>query len=123
MARQALNDLRSGDVLYGAGQYENAAFLCQQAAEKSAKAFLAWHDVRFPKTHSLEELRKLIEPMDAEMAQVVDRARGLTDYAWEFRYPGSSLIASEALVRDALVLARSVYDAVLSRLPIDARPS
>jgi len=33
-----------------------AAFHAQQAAEKSLKAFLYWHEVPFRKTHELEEL-------------------------------------------------------------------
>jgi len=31
-------------------------FHSRQAAEKAMKAFLAWHDVPFRKTHNLEEL-------------------------------------------------------------------
>jgi len=34
----------------------DAVFHAQQAAEKSLKGFLAWHDVPFRKTHDLAEI-------------------------------------------------------------------
>ena len=37
-----------------------AAFHCQQAAEKALKAFLAWRDVPFRKTHDLEVIGALV---------------------------------------------------------------
>jgi HEPN domain-containing protein len=40
---------------------------CQQACEKALKALLAWHDVPFRKTHSLEEVG---EPKEREPASV-----------------------------------------------------
>ena len=33
-----------------------AVFHCQQAVEKSFKGLLAWHDVRFRKSHNLIEI-------------------------------------------------------------------
>jgi hypothetical protein len=35
---------------------EDVVFHSQQAVEKDLKAFLAWHDQPFRKTHSLEEI-------------------------------------------------------------------
>jgi HEPN domain-containing protein len=34
----------------------DATFHCQQAVEKTIKAFLTWHDRAFRKTHDLVEL-------------------------------------------------------------------
>lgn len=36
--------------------FEDILFHCQQAAEKSLKAFLVWHGRPFRRAHSLEEL-------------------------------------------------------------------
>ena len=47
-------DIASARVLADAGHPSNALFFCQQAAEKSLKAFLTWHDRPFAKTHDLE---------------------------------------------------------------------
>jgi HEPN domain-containing protein len=60
----------------------------QQAAEKAMKAFLAWHDVPFRKTHNLEELGQQCVALDATLSTVADLAAPLTEYAWKFRYPG-----------------------------------
>ena len=51
---------------------EDALFHCQQAVEKALKGFLAWHDVSFRKTHSLEELGASCEQMDPTLKAVVD---------------------------------------------------
>ncbi len=46
----------------------------------------------------------------------------LTGYAWRFRYPGEPEEPPVAEAREALALAREVYEAVISRLPQDVRP-
>ena len=50
------------------------------------------------------------------------RAEGLTPYAWIFRYPGESEEPSRDEAEQALAIAREAYEAVLSRLPSEARP-
>lgn len=56
--------------------------------EKTLKAFLAWHDRPFRKTHSLEELGAACEVIDTSLRSVIDPAVPLTEFAWAFRYPG-----------------------------------
>ena len=55
---KAAEDLASAHVLIGSGHLPGALFFCQQAAEKSLKAFLTWHQRTFRRTHDLEELGK-----------------------------------------------------------------
>ena len=69
---------------------DDALFHCQQAIEKALKAFLAWHDVPFRKTHNLTELGEVCVKIDASLQEVAERAGPLTKYAWKFRYPGES---------------------------------
>ncbi|MBN2050303.1 MAG: HEPN domain-containing protein [Spirochaetales bacterium] len=38
------------------GPLEIICFHCQQAAEKALKAYLAYNEIRPPKTHDLDEL-------------------------------------------------------------------
>jgi HEPN domain-containing protein len=45
-----------------------AAFHCQQAVEKTLKAFLVWRSVRFERVHSLVYLIDLCEAQDAAFA-------------------------------------------------------
>ena len=60
----------------------------QQAGEEAMKAFLAWHDKPFRKTHNLEELGRQCVALDATLRAIADQAAPLTEYAWKFRYPG-----------------------------------
>ena len=50
------------------------------------------------------------------------RAERLTPFAWIFRYPGDVEEPPVEEVAEALALAREVYDAVLARVPAEARP-
>ena len=101
-----------GDVLFHA----------QQAAEKSLKAFLAWHDVPFRKTHNLEALGQRCVEIDASLRVVADRASPLSEYAWKFRYPGEVDEPERAEAEAALAAAQSIYEAILTRLPAQTQP-
>jgi HEPN domain-containing protein len=59
----------------------DAAFLCQQAAEKVLKAFLAWHDVPFRRTHDLTELGETCVKIDGSLQEPARSAGPLTEYA------------------------------------------
>jgi HEPN domain-containing protein len=91
-----------------AGLWADVVFHAQQAAEKSLKAFLAWRDVPFRKTHNIEELGRACLPLDATLRSIVDRAVPLTEYAWKFRYPGEPEEPSLKEAQDALEAARAV---------------
>ncbi|RJP72033.1 MAG: HEPN domain-containing protein [Candidatus Abyssobacteria bacterium SURF_17] len=99
-----------------------AVFHCQQAAEKSLKAFLFWNDVPFRKTHDIEELGHICLSLDGSLTSILERAIDLTPFAWRFRYPGDIFLPSLTDAQDALLRAREVYDAIVDRLPNDVRP-
>lgn len=124
---KAANDLRAAAHEFSAVPplLGDIVFHCQQAAEKAMKGFLTWHNRPFRKTHSLEEIGEQCLEIDATLKAIVDRAVPLTEYAWKFRYPGvpdepEEPSMSEA--QDALACARTVYEALLSRLPAEVRP-
>lgn len=121
---KARQDLEAATVLLAASPalLGAAAFHCQQATEKSFKAFLAWHDQPFRKTHSLEELGRQVAVLDAALEPVVDRTVALTEYAWKFRYPGEPAEPTREEADAALRLAREVYHGILGRLPAEAQP-
>ena len=95
-------------------------FHTQQAAEKAMKAFLAWHDVPFRKTHNIEELGQQCAALDITLQEVVEKAAPLTEYAWKFRYPGEADDPNSAEAERALAAARTAYEAILLRLPAGA---
>lgn len=64
-----------------------SAFNCQQGVEKAIKGFLVFHGVRPPKTHSIKELAKFVEPIDAKLVKKLTKAEILTKYAVVYRYP------------------------------------
>lgn len=121
---KASKDLRAADHLLHAEPplLGEATFHGQQAAEKALKAFLAWHDEPFRKTHNLEELGQQALAMDATLQPVVEHAGELTEYAWKYRYPGEIEEPSSEEAEAALALARQVFEAVLARLPQELRP-
>lgn len=82
-------DLRAGEhgLIAESPFVSDAVFHAQQAAEKAMKAFLAWHDVPFRKTHDLTEIGRQCIGIDTSLDDVCRRAEGLTVFAWLFRYP------------------------------------
>jgi len=86
------------------------------------KAFLAWHDVPFRKTHNLEELGRQCVTLDTTLGAVADQAAPLTEYAWKFRYPGEADEPTCEEAEQALAAAREVYEAVRTRVSAGALP-
>lgn len=97
-------------------------FHCQQAAEKTLKAFLTWHDEPFEKTHSLVALVGKGLSFDQDLQQLREASVTLTPYAVSFRYPGElpELTLQEA--ERACTLAEEVWDIILARLPSGTHP-
>ncbi len=117
---KALYDLRSAERLLAGPDplCGPAGFHCQQAAEKTLKAYLTWRDEPFEKIHSLVAQCLVF---DSAFAELRVAATTLTPYAVDTRYPGDLLELTEAEAREALALARQVWDFVLQRLPPETR--
>ncbi|HHB90828.1 MAG TPA: HEPN domain-containing protein [Anaerolineae bacterium] len=94
-----------------------AGFHAQQAAEKALKAYLTWQEQPFGKTHSLVALVGQCMHFEQEFATLRQAATTLTPYAVASRYPGDLPELSEEEAREAVALARQVWDFVLSRFP------
>ncbi len=117
-------DLRSAEIVLAAQPpvLEDALFHCQQAVEKALKAFLAWHDRPFRKTHDLRDLREKCCDIDHTLAGSLAPVTALTDYAWMFRYPGAAIRPTAEEAEAALGTARDVVTAILTRLPAEVQP-
>jgi HEPN domain-containing protein len=120
----AQKDLRRADVLKETipPDLEGVLFFCQQAAEKAWKAFLTWHDVVFRKTHNLDEIGGQCAAIDSSLTETAANAHWLTSFASRFRYPGAEYVPDAEEVDRAIATARAVFNAVLERIPADARP-
>jgi HEPN domain-containing protein len=122
--QRAATDLRAAalDLAAEPPVLDDLVFHCQQAVEKSMKSLLTWHDEPFGKTHNLETLGEACLRLDASLRPLVDRAVPLTEYAWKYRYPGEHEDVTRDEAERALLIAREAYEAVLARVPEDARP-
>ena len=121
---KAANDLRGARIDLEANPplIEDALFHCQQAAEKTMKGFLTTHDTPFKKTHDLDELGRACIQLDGTLRNAVQPTLPLTVFAWEFRYPGDTVVPPMAEARQALTLAEELHTAILQRLPPLCRP-
>ena len=120
--QRAAEDLAAAALLTAPATLRSALFHCQQAAEKSLKAFLTWHQTPFPKTHDLTLLSGFCLELDASLDTVMAPSLALTRFAVATRYPGEIEEPSTEEVRQWLSVARSIFDAICSRLPQETRP-
>ena len=97
--------------------YWAAAFHCQQAAERSLKAFLAYNEYHVEKTHDIEFLVKLCLKFLPEMEQFIEVSAVLSEYAVETRYPMSRFEITRVKAKEAMEIARSIYEFVLKSIP------
>jgi HEPN domain-containing protein len=99
-----------------------AVYHCQQAAEKTVKGFLVFHDQPFEKTHDVEVLVSLAQRYDARFSTWIEAAVRRTPYSTEFRYPSGLLEPALDEFEQALEAADGLYAFTLSLLPFKVRP-
>ena len=123
---RASHNLRSARLLAAADDppLDTAIYHCQQAAEKSIKAWLQGQDIPFRKTHDAADLVKQACGSNPEFAQFEMAASVVTPYASAYRYPGgaSEPMPTQEEFNEALSHAQDIPDFVQSRLPTEARP-
>ena len=123
---RASHDLRSSRALASLDDplLDTAIYHCQQAAEKSIKAWLQSNDDPFPKTHDIEDLVERAAGLNPDFRKFGKAASVLTPYVSAFRYPGGfeEPMPTREEFDEALQYAQDIYDFVLGQLPADARP-
>jgi HEPN domain-containing protein len=123
---RAHHDLRAACILAADenGPLDVAIYHCQQAGEKAVKAYLQWRDEPFAKTHNLRALTIQAATLHKGFAALEQPAEVLTPYVSAFRYPGGSddPMPSRQEFDQALQHAQTIYDFVLTLLPVEARP-
>jgi len=116
--RLAELDLKSAEHLLNMKPIpiELICYLCQQSAEKNLKGYLVFHDINPPKTHDLNELRKLCFNISKIFKNIADHCSDLTAYATQPRYP-MNISLEEKDVKKALSTAKSIRTFVLENEP------
>jgi HEPN domain-containing protein len=101
---KAKNDMLSARILVSNNcpVTDTACFHCQQAVEKSLKAFLVYSRVSFEKVHSLTYLLDICEKTDPGFVTIREKTEALAPYAVEVRYPGNFLEISVTEAIDSL---------------------
>jgi HEPN domain-containing protein len=107
-----------------AAYLDTAIYHCQQAAEKTLKAFLVYRDVVFEKVHNLSVLLEYCADIDPAFRDLADAAADLTPYATAFRYPDEFFESEpdKEQFDQALKQAEQILQFVLQRLPKDTLP-
>lgn len=96
---KAEGDWSSAGILFRSRKhpnYDGACFHTQQCAEKYLKARLEEASITFGKTHDLEKLLSLALTVEPGWNVLSQDLIFLTDFAVEYRYPGSSATKAEA---------------------------
>ncbi len=116
--QQAQDDLSAARDSNRTGHNEWACFQAQQAAEKALKAFLMLHGKRQFLAHSIQELLRESQEIDATLKDV-SKARRLDEYYIATRYPNGlpgSIRPHEFYddeeAKECLQLAQSVLNAI-----------
>lgn len=94
-----------------------AAFHCQQAAEKSLKAFLAYNEYHVEKTHDIEFLVKLCKKFSPQIEQFIESGAALSKYAIDPRYPSPKFEITKIKAEKAIETARGIFEFVIDKLP------
>lgn len=91
-------------------------FHCQQAVEKTLKAYLVYLDIPFKKTHSLTYLLDLISDNEDIGDKLYSYAEILEGYAVEIRYPDGSCEPTEGEAREAYKIAEEIKQIFIEKL-------
>jgi HEPN domain-containing protein len=99
----------------GAEYYTSSiCFHAQQASEKFLKAFLAYYDVDFPRTHDLDFLLIECQKINNEAFQI--DFKSLTDFGVSVRYPDDFYIPDEKEAleyRDTAILVKEIVESLI----------
>ena len=93
-----------------------AAFHSRQAAEKLVKRFPVRHQVEFDRTHDIADLVEDMRSVSTDLAENLQPAIYLTQWAVARRYPGGPEPADEQAVAELIATAQSVTEIVREAL-------
>lgn len=117
--KKAENDLKTAEhtMTMENPPCDTVCFHGQQCAEKYLKGFLAFHQIDFPKTHSIENLILLCKEVVLSIESELEDVDILSSYGVEVRYPDEIYydIPKED-AEEAIALAKKVKAVVLKLL-------
>ena len=115
---KAEHDLLSSKKLFAGNDpiLDTAVYHTQQCAEKSLKAYLAFHGKPTIKTHDLNELVNQCADINPNFNVLHDLVYELNPYSTIFRYPGDLLMPEYADVESAIEFAEKIMKFVIEMI-------
>ena len=114
----AESDLKAARILscHHPMQLEIICYHCQQATEKSLKAFLLFHECEPPKTHNLEYLVDSCKVICKDFVSIIAECEYLNPFGVQLRYPfGLDLTEDDAT--SSIQKCEMILDFVRNCLP------
>ena len=108
LKRAKSNLIRAKQVKHDEVFLEDLCFDAQQAAEKSLKALLIYHNIPFRFVHDIAELLTVLEQNGIKLPEKIRSAAELSDYAVEARYPGPMEPVTKDEYKEAVKVAELV---------------
>ncbi|MBN1050093.1 HEPN domain-containing protein [Clostridium botulinum] len=118
---KAERDIKSAKILkeHECGN-DVVAFHCEQAVEKSLKAYLIFKGEGIVSGHSLIYLCKVSEKHNNDFKQYIKDCGFLNQYYIETRYPADNpLIVSDYESEECVKIAEEIYRIVISKLNLN----
>ncbi|MFZ5365782.1 MAG: HEPN domain-containing protein [Patescibacteria group bacterium] len=99
------------------GYTDVTCYFCHQTAEKTLKAFLVYHSIRFKKIHVLPSLLQSCILKDKTFSRFQRHCRILNDYYIETKYPLEFPIDySKKEAEEALELAEEILEFIKKKI-------
>ena len=100
----AETDLEAAKILFAKGEFffHVAMFHAHEAAEKSIKAILIIEEIKFPKTHDLDQLLSLLEEQKTIDANLYTLISPLQEFTVEVRYPNDDILITDRDIQHAI---------------------
>ena len=96
--------------------YDMIAFHCQQAIEKTLKAYLIFLDIEFKPVHDLGYLMNLIGTKDKSIDHFFGKVVEISSYAVQIRYPDGIIKLTNHQISEAIDLADQLYNLIVKKL-------
>ena len=115
---KAGQDLESSKVLLQAANplFDIAIYHTQQCAEKSLKAFMAYHGMEISKIHDLKSLLEKCINIDTSFDELYDDCIYLNPFSTLYRYPEGDLMPMNEEVESALESTLRIREFIISKI-------
>jgi HEPN domain-containing protein len=124
--RQAEHDLAIARGHQERGDYSDACFMAEQAAQKALKAFLIGHGHRSVPIHSAGQLAERCAQIDPAFAVHITAGRVLDQYYIPTRYPDAlapPALPFESYTQEQGITAVAAAQAIVARVAENLRPA